>query len=96
MRVLIGSLGAALLLGGCVAAVPPPARTAYVAPPAYAPVVAADPNCREERREAQVAQRVANREAREARAYGGRRQAYEAAAAQSEADRQRWQAQRAC
>ena len=100
MRALMPSLAAAALLAGCAVApapVPVAARAqppAVVVAPGHAPRT--DPYCREERREAQSAQRFATRETREAYAYGGRRQAYEAAAAQSAADRQRRQAQRAC
>jgi len=75
-------------LGGCVAA---PTRNAGPALPPPRP----DPFCAEQRQEARVADRVADRERVEAR-YGGRRQDYEAAAARAEANRQRAQAARAC
>lgn len=77
------------LLGGCVVA-PAPGRYAV------APRPGPDPWCQQQRQEARFAQRVANEEAREAAHFGGRRQGYEAAAAQAEADRQRAQAVRAC
>jgi len=78
----------AVAIGGCVVA---PQRSAGPALPPPRP----DPYCAEQRQEARVADRVADRERVEAR-YGGRRQDYEAAAARAEADRQRAQAARAC
>lgn len=90
-------LPALALLGGCVVA--EPVRVAAPPPVVALPppsVVAADPYCREEAREARGAQAVANQERREAQAFGGRRQRVEAAAAQAEANRQRAQAARAC
>lgn len=92
MRRLLITFGAAGLLSGCVVAATPVVATR---PPPITPVAATDPWCQQERREARVSQQMANQEAREAGAYGGRRQANEAAAAQSSADRQRMQAQRA-
>lgn len=81
---------AALLLGACVVA---PARVAGPPPPPGPARV--DPYCAEERQEARQADRVADRERREAR-FGGPRQDYEAAASRAEANRQRNQAARAC
>lgn len=80
-----------LLVGGCVAAAPE--RVAGPAP--FPPSARVDARCAEQRQEARVADRVADREQRDTR-FGGRRQDYEAASARAEADRQRAQAARAC
>lgn len=55
-----------------------------------------DPECQRERHEAQVSQRVANRDLQEAQAYGGQRQYRQADRAQAQANQQRAQAIRAC
>lgn len=81
-------------LAGCV--VPPQAVRVQTVHPAPVVVRGPDPNCQRQRQEAQVAQRVANREVQEARTYGGRREAWDAERAQNEANQQRAQAMRAC
>lgn len=81
-------------LAGCV--VPPQTVRVAGVHPAAVVVRQPDPNCHRQRQEAQVAQRVANRETQEARTYGGRREAWDAQHAQEEANRQRAQAMRAC
>jgi hypothetical protein len=81
-------------LAGCV--VPPQAVRVETVGPAPVYVRGPDPNCVRQRQEAQIAQRVANREIQEARVYGGRHEVWDAERAQAEANQQRAQAVRAC
>jgi len=81
-------------LAGCV--VPPQGVRVQSIHPSPVVVRGPDPNCQRQRQEAQVAQRVANREIQEARTYGGRREARDAERAQAEANQERAQAMRAC
>lgn len=89
------ALSAAGALTGCVVAPRPAPPPRVVAVPPGPPPAAAY-NCYEERREAQVAQRYANRERQEAAWTGAPRQADQAWAAQRVANQQRAQAARAC